>query len=83
MFLDIPFYRTGDYTNYAENESTAFRDSTTPRPSVPFRAPVGSLDNANQLVNRVVQKASFQNPNFIGFFAPISEIRAGPLATVY
>jgi hypothetical protein len=34
-------------------------------------------------VNRVVQKASFQNPNFIGFFAPISEIRAGPLATVW
>jgi len=81
MFLDIPFYRTGDYTNYAENESTAFRDSTTPRPSVPFHAPVGSPGNANHLVNRVVQKASFRSPEFIGFFAPISENRGGPLAT--
>jgi hypothetical protein len=42
---------------------------------------VGSPGNANQLVNRVVQKASFRNPEFIGFFARISEIRAGPLAT--
>jgi hypothetical protein len=31
---------------------------------------------------RVVQKASFRRPEFIGFFAPISEIRAGPLPTV-
>jgi hypothetical protein len=38
---------------------------------------------ANQLVNRVVQKASFRSPVFIGFFAPISEIRAGPLPTVF
>jgi len=29
----------------------------------------------------VVQKASFRSPEFIGFFAPISKIRAGPLAT--
>jgi hypothetical protein len=27
----------------------------------------------------VVQKASFRSPEFIGFFAPISEIRAGLL----
>jgi hypothetical protein len=33
-------------------------------------------------VNRVVQKASFRSPEFIGFFAPISEIRAGLLPTV-
>jgi hypothetical protein len=33
-------------------------------------------------VNRVVQKASFRSPEFIGFFAPIPEIRAGPLPTV-
>jgi hypothetical protein len=32
-------------------------------------------------VNRVVQKAAFRSPEFIGFFAPISEIRAGPLPT--
>jgi hypothetical protein len=32
---------------------------------------------------RVVQKASFRSPEFIGFFAPISEIRAGPLPTVF
>jgi hypothetical protein len=29
----------------------------------------------------VVQKASFRSPKFIGFYAPISEIRAGPLPT--
>ncbi len=38
---------------------------------------------ANQLVNRVVQKASFRSPEFIGFFAPIFTNRAGPLATVF
>jgi hypothetical protein len=43
--------------------------------------PVGSPGNANQTANRVVQKAPFRSPEFIGFFASISEIRAGPLAT--
>ena len=33
-------------------------------------------------MNRVVQKASFRSPEFIGFYAPISEIRNGPLVTV-
>ena len=37
---------------------------------------------ANQLVNRVVQKASFRSPEFIGSFASIFANRAGPLATV-
>jgi hypothetical protein len=54
----------------------------SPRPSAHFRVPLGSLGNANQLVNRAVQKASFHSPEFIGFFAPISEIRAGLLPTV-
>jgi hypothetical protein len=42
---------------------------------------LGRPGNANQLVTRVVQKASFRSPKFIGFYAPISEIRAGPLPT--
>jgi hypothetical protein len=42
----------------------------------------GSLEPPQTLVNRVVQKASFRSPEFIGFFAPISEIRAGLLPTV-
>jgi hypothetical protein len=33
------------------------------------------------LMNRVVQKASFRSPEFIGFFAPISKIDAGVLPT--
>jgi hypothetical protein len=61
----------------------AFPDFTSPSPQRPFLAPIGSPSNANQLPNRVVQKASFQNPNFIGFFAPISKIRAGLLAKVF
>jgi hypothetical protein len=47
-----------------------------------YHALLGSPGNANHLVNRVVQKASFRSPEFIGFFAPISEIRAGLLPTV-
>jgi hypothetical protein len=51
--------------------------------SVPFRPPGRQPRRVNQLVNRVVQKALFQNLNFIGFFAPISEIGAGLLPTVF
>jgi hypothetical protein len=51
-------------------------------PQRPSPALLGSPSSANQLVNRVVQKASFRSPEFIGFFAPISEIRAGLLPTV-
>jgi len=54
----------------------------SPRRSAPIPRPIRLPRRANQLVNRVVQKASFRSPDFIGFFAPISEIRDGPLPTV-
>jgi hypothetical protein len=70
---------TGVLTNYAQIGTPAFLilhrlPASLPRPGRQPRL-------ANQLVNRVVQKASFQNPDFIGFFAPISKIRAGLLPT--
>jgi hypothetical protein len=64
-----------------KRESRRFLILHRPAPALPIRAPFGSPDNANQLVNRVVQKALFQNPEFIGFFALIFANRAGPLAT--
>ena len=60
----------------------AFRDSTTPRPSVPSTPRSAAPSSANQLVNRMVQKAPFRSPEFIGFLAPIFANRAGPLPTV-
>ena len=45
------------------------------------RPPNPTLQLKTVFNQRVVQKASFRSPEFIGFFAPISENRGGPLAT--
>jgi hypothetical protein len=74
-------YKSGRSTiNVVNRQSHLFRPKREPR--CPLHTLLGSLGNANQLVNRVVQKASFRSPEFIGFFSPIFANRAGPLATV-
>jgi hypothetical protein len=54
----------------------------SPSPASPSAPRSAAPASANQTAKRVVQKASFRSPEFIGFFAPISEIGAGLLPTV-